>query len=101
MTGVYDSVLLRHADDDWTWWLDIHHIATDAWSSALIFEATSAIYEHATDFDAHETEFDLGSVIDGSFYEYAPACTQLGNECVRVDLDDRSCPVMDRRHQGC
>ncbi|MFW2336092.1 condensation domain-containing protein, partial [Ilumatobacter sp.] len=30
---VYDSVVLRHADDDWTWWLDLHHVATDAWSS--------------------------------------------------------------------
>ena len=43
---MYDSVLLRHAEDDWTWWLDLHHVATDAWSSALIFEATAAAYQH-------------------------------------------------------
>ncbi|MDX2382310.1 MAG: AMP-binding protein, partial [Acidimicrobiia bacterium] len=59
---VYDSVLLRHADDDWTWWLDLHHIATDAWSSALIFEATSAAYADGGD------DIDLSSIIDGSFY---------------------------------
>ena len=44
-TCVYDSVLLRHADDDWTWWLDLHHVATDAAGSALVFAATSAAYE--------------------------------------------------------
>ena len=45
---VYDSVLLRHDDHDWTWWLDLHHVATDAWSSALVFEATSAAYDALT-----------------------------------------------------
>ena len=63
-TCVYDSVLLRHADDDWTWWLDLHHLATDAWGSALIFEATSAAY--AADGDA----FDLSELVDGRFYRY-------------------------------
>ncbi len=66
---MYDSVLLRHADDDWTWWLDLHHVATDAWSSALIFEATATAYEH--DDPVSEAGIDLGSVIDGSFFEYA------------------------------
>ncbi|MFA9563760.1 MAG: condensation domain-containing protein, partial [Acidimicrobiales bacterium] len=66
---MYDSVLLRHADDDWTWWLDLHHVATDAWSSALIFEATATAYEQ-TD-PASEGGVDLGSVIDGSFFEHA------------------------------
>nr|MCU0268752.1 amino acid adenylation domain-containing protein [Acidimicrobiales bacterium] len=40
----YDSVLLRHDDTSWTWWLDIHHLVTDAVSSALVFEATAAAY---------------------------------------------------------
>ena len=39
---VYDSVLLRHGADDWTWWLDLHHVATDAAGSALVYAATSA-----------------------------------------------------------
>ena len=59
---VYDSVLLRHADDDWTWWLDLHHLATDAWGSALIFEATSAAYHHA------DGEFDLSELIARQYY---------------------------------
>ncbi len=64
---MYDSVLLRHADDDWTWWLDLHHVATDAWSSALIFEATAAAYEH----EGPPSEADLDTVIDGAFFRYA------------------------------
>ncbi len=43
-TAAYDSVLLRHADDDWTWWLDLHHVVTDAWSSAVVFARTSDTY---------------------------------------------------------
>lgn len=42
--AAYDGVLIRHADDDWTWWLDLHHIVTDAWSSMLVFDALSAAY---------------------------------------------------------
>ena len=72
---MYDSVLLRHADDDWTWWLDLHHVATDAWSSALIFEATATAYEQ-TD-PASEAPIDLGSVIDGSFFEHAARPTKV------------------------
>ena len=66
---VYDSVLLRHADDEWTWWLDLHHVATDAWSSALIFEATAAVYEHGN--PPSGSAFDLGSIIDGAFFDHA------------------------------
>jgi amino acid adenylation domain-containing protein len=40
----YDSVLIRHADDDWTWWIDIHHVITDAWASALIFRQCADEY---------------------------------------------------------
>ena len=40
----YDSVLLRHDTDDWTWWLDLHHVITDAWSSSLVFDVTSETY---------------------------------------------------------
>ena len=40
----YDSVLLRHADDDWTWWLDLHHLVTDATSQTLVHRLTSLAY---------------------------------------------------------
>ena len=35
----YDSVLFRHGDDDWTWWLDLHHLVTDAWGASEIYRA--------------------------------------------------------------
>jgi amino acid adenylation domain-containing protein len=40
----YDSVLIVHPDQTATWWMNIHHIVTDAWASALIFKAVSAAY---------------------------------------------------------
>src|SRR5690606_19361825 len=43
-TCAYDSVLLRHGDRSWTWWLDLHHLVTDAVSSALVVEACAAAY---------------------------------------------------------
>lgn len=43
-TCAYDSVLLRHGDDEWTWWLDLHHVVTDGWSSMLVFEAVADAY---------------------------------------------------------
>ncbi|MEM8745968.1 MAG: condensation domain-containing protein, partial [Actinomycetota bacterium] len=38
----YDSVLVRHGPERSTWYLCVHHVITDAWSSALIFAATAA-----------------------------------------------------------
>jgi len=66
---VYDSVLLRHGDDDWTWWLDLHHVATDAAGSALVFAATSAAYEQLT----ATGEVDLSGLVDGNYFEVARA----------------------------
>lgn len=39
-----DSVLLRHADGTATWFLDLHHVVTDATSTALIVADTAAAY---------------------------------------------------------
>ena len=66
---VYDSVLLRHGDDDWTWWLDLHHVATDAAGSALVYAATSAAYEQLTTTG----EVDLSGIVDGDFFDVARA----------------------------
>jgi hypothetical protein len=66
---VYDSVVLRHADDDWTWWLDLHHVATDAASSALVYAATATAYEQLAAGD----EVDLTGVVGGDFFDVAEA----------------------------
>ncbi len=68
-TAAYDSVLLRHADDDWTWWLDLHHVVTDAWSSAVVYARTAAAYDDLADAAGSgaspEREDDAGDVDDG------------------------------------
>ena len=40
----YDSVILVHDDDTVSWYLDLHHVITDATSSSLVFDATAAAY---------------------------------------------------------
>ncbi|MCC6436795.1 MAG: amino acid adenylation domain-containing protein [Acidimicrobiales bacterium] len=40
----YDSVLIRHGEHDWSWWLDLHHVIVDAWGATLVFRATAAAY---------------------------------------------------------
>lgn len=42
--SVYDSVVIRHDDGTLSWYLCLHHVATDATSSALVFQATAQAY---------------------------------------------------------
>lgn len=65
-TSAYDSVLIRHGTEDWTWWIDLHHLATDAWSSMRVFELVGDEYRRLRDAPDDEAELDLGS-----FYEHA------------------------------
>ena len=59
----YDSVLLRHGDESWTWWLDLHHVVTDGWASSLVYDAVRAAYSgEATDAEAGDES--------SSFYDY-------------------------------
>lgn len=41
----YDSVIVRHEDGTTSWYLALHHLVTDAASSALVFAATAARYQ--------------------------------------------------------
>ncbi|MEM7284819.1 MAG: amino acid adenylation domain-containing protein [Actinomycetota bacterium] len=40
----YDSVVLRHEDGTASWYLGLHHLVTDAASSALVFAQTAEVY---------------------------------------------------------
>jgi amino acid adenylation domain-containing protein len=40
----YDSVILRHADGTASWYLNLHHMVTDATSSSRVFNHTAAAY---------------------------------------------------------
>lgn len=41
---LFDSVLLKLAADEWVWYLNQHHLITDAWSCAIIFRKMGAFY---------------------------------------------------------
>ena len=68
----YDSVVLRHEDGTTSWFLNLHHTVTDATSSAAVFAATAAVYEHG------EPEVDSGSYYDwvAGLDDAAPRRTQ-------------------------
>jgi len=44
--STYDTCLIKLADEHWVWFLNQHHIATDAWSGSLIYKAVAARYDH-------------------------------------------------------
>ncbi len=68
---VYDSVLIRHAADDWTWWLDLHHVATDASGSALVYAATAAVYEQLETSDEADAADATNAInlVAGDFFD--------------------------------
>lgn len=41
---LYESVLIKIANDQYVWYLNQHHIATDAWSMGVIFDKMQAFY---------------------------------------------------------
>ncbi len=43
--AVYDSVVVRHPDSTVSWFLNLHHLVTDATSTALIVAAAAAAYD--------------------------------------------------------
>lgn len=75
---VYDSVLIRHADDDWTWWIDVHHVAIDAFAAALLVDATAFAYAHAGD----PTTADLSTIVEADFFAHVAATRDVDAEAV-------------------
>jgi amino acid adenylation domain-containing protein len=73
-TGIcgYDSVLLTHDDHSITWYLGLHHIITDATSSALVFNKTADAYAGS------EVELD-------SYYRWADHRMDAGTNDRRTD----------------
>ena len=44
---LFDSVLLKIADDDYIWYLNQHHLITDGWSCAILFRRLAEFYQLA------------------------------------------------------
>ncbi len=43
-TGGIDSVIISHPDGTSSWYLNLHHVITDATASAAVFETTARVY---------------------------------------------------------
>ncbi len=72
----WDSVLLCHPDGTLSWYLNLHHVITDATASALIFAATAATYLDEDQAPATPVEpkpFD-------SFYQWAQDQNPAGTD---------------------
>jgi amino acid adenylation domain-containing protein len=67
----YDSVLLQHGDAGWTWWLDLHHLVTDAWGSSEVYRATEVRYRRlfgeALDEPSLPSYYDYVDELDARF----------------------------------
>jgi amino acid adenylation domain-containing protein len=42
--ATFDAALLRLGPERWTWFFDQHHVATDAWSTALVYRRVAQVY---------------------------------------------------------
>ncbi|MEM9466164.1 MAG: amino acid adenylation domain-containing protein [Actinomycetota bacterium] len=80
---VYDSVLLRHADDDWTWWIDVHHVAIDAWGAARLAEAVASAYAN----DADPATADLDGLLGGDFFAATEPDAELADRAAEWIAD--------------
>lgn len=40
----YESALLKLTDEHWIWYLNLHHLVTDAWSVALLYARMNELY---------------------------------------------------------
>ena len=46
---LFDSVLIKRKDDEYIWYLNQHHLITDAWSTALVYRHLAEFYKLAND----------------------------------------------------
>jgi Condensation domain len=44
---LFDSVLLKTAENEFVWFLNIHHLIVDGWSRALLYQHASDLYERS------------------------------------------------------
>lgn len=67
---LFESTLLRVAQDDHVWFFNQHHLITDAWSTALLYRHTQAFYALAREGRLDDA-VDLPSYRDVVEYENA------------------------------
>ncbi len=54
--SLYRSALIRLGADDHIWWLAQHHLITDGWAAAIVYERMESLYRLAADDRLDEAE---------------------------------------------
>ncbi|MBO0798971.1 MAG: hypothetical protein J2P31_09110, partial [Blastocatellia bacterium] len=65
---LFDTVLIKISDQEYFWYLNVHHLITDGWSAALIFRRVSEFYERSRRGELEE-KVELPSYQDYLDYE--------------------------------
>ncbi len=65
--ATFDSVVVTHSDKTCSWYLDLHHMATDASSSALVFSLTAHEYAVRSGL-ASDSDLEPAS---GAYFEWS------------------------------
>jgi len=73
--SLYHCALIDHGDQQWTWYLNLHHLITDGMATELIFQRMSALYEAAAEVDADAALPQFPDYADYRRYEQAFADT--------------------------
>lgn len=84
-----DSVLVRLGDRQWGWYLNQHHLVTDAWATVLLFQHVAGVYASSADSGVHILALD-------SYYETARALESFPDAETRADAGRH----WQRRHNG-
>jgi hypothetical protein len=56
---LFDSVLVKLAQHEFIWYLNIHHLVVDSWATSLVFRRMSALYRLSLEgkLDSHRPSF--------------------------------------------
>ncbi len=76
----FDSLVMVHADGTCSWYLNLHHVVTDATSSALVFAATADAYTA----DADTADADTADAAPASYYRWVANEFGAGSEISRT-----------------
>ena len=82
----YDSVIVVHPEGGLSWYLAIHHVITDATSSAIVFERTARVYNGLDlDLDPYYRWADARAAVatkrterDAAFWKRRSAAPSIG-----------------------
>ncbi len=98
----FDSLLMPHPDGTCSWYLNLHHVITDATSSALVFAATAGVYFAADDLTGAPSTESASSYYDWVATEFAagPEASRARQRALRHWSDRSAAVELDRLYRG-